>query len=167
MEITNLTGFFEKNSPNITRREFVSRTTKGLSLVFAGSALLSFLQSCSTNSNPVDPILGKTVKIDINQNEFADLQTVGGTIALNSNDVPGLPSNGVLILRKTASDVTVLSRTCTHQGCQVNGFSNGKAYCPCHGSSFSTTGAVLNGPASSPLKSYSAAFDGSIITFNT
>lgn len=44
------------------------------------------------------------------------------------------------------------SAVCTHQGCTV-AYQNGQLLCPCHGSVFdpSRGGAVLNGPATSPL----------------
>jgi cytochrome b6-f complex iron-sulfur subunit len=37
-------------------------------------------------------------------------------------------------------------------------------YCGAHGSAFSTTGAVVNGPANSPLRQYHVAVSGNMIT---
>ena len=56
------------------------------------------------------------------------------------------------IAQPTAGTVVAFSAICTHQGCEVA--PQGKELkCPCHGSAFNAfTGAVLNGPASSPLK---------------
>jgi len=40
---------------------------------------------------------------------------------------------------------------CTHAGCTVD-FQSGVIACPCHGSEFdANTGAVLRGPAATPL----------------
>ncbi len=43
-----------------------------------------------------------------------------------------------------------IKATCTHLGCLVKQVQSGFE-CPCHGSQFATTGAVTNGPATSPL----------------
>ena len=42
---------------------------------------------------------------------------------------------------------------CTHQGCELN-VGGGIYSCPCHGSEFSNTGKVLEGPAQDNLKTY-------------
>jgi len=55
--------------------------------------------------------------------------------------------------RPSSNSVTGHSPICTHMGCTVNA-GGGELNCPCHGSKFNAfTGAVLNGPAASPLPS--------------
>lgn len=47
----------------------------------------------------------------------------------------------------------VRSAVCTHLGCHVNWNTTEQCWdCPCHGSQFAPDGAVLNGPALSPLE---------------
>jgi len=46
----------------------------------------------------------------------------------------------------------VYSAHCTHLGCVINEFKEGKFICPCHGSEYSKDGDVLRGPAYKPLK---------------
>jgi cytochrome b6-f complex iron-sulfur subunit len=55
--------------------------------------------------------------------------------------------------------VSVHSAICTHLGCVVHPAGQ-KLDCPCHGSVFSDTGAVLHGPATLPLPPYPANVQG-------
>lgn len=47
---------------------------------------------------------------------------------------------------------------CTHNGCELN-VGGGIYSCPCHGSEFSTTGRVLEGPADQDLKTFKTETD--------
>ena len=63
-----------------------------------------------------------------------------------------LPDQKVVLTRETGDKVHCFSAVCTHQGCLVSQVAAGKISCPCHGSTFdANTGAVVNGPAPSPL----------------
>ena len=164
-----------KNTINInsikdskTRREFIKDIALGFGYVALGSYTLSFLNSCSSDSNPAYPDNSgdkgsgtSKITIDISKPENQALQTVGGTIAISGNALDG---NGMLIIRTGQSSVVALSRTCTHQGCTVPNFQNGVSTCPCHGSQFNTSGNPVKGPATQPLKKFNAVLSGNIIT---
>ncbi|PRY54931.1 FAD-dependent oxidoreductase [Glycomyces artemisiae] len=57
------------------------------------------------------------------------------------------------VYRDDAGDLHTRSAACTHMGCVV-GFNDAERTweCPCHGSRFDTDGAVLQGPATAPLR---------------
>jgi Rieske Fe-S protein len=64
-------------------------------------------------------------------------------------------SYGVFVLRKSDTDVLVLSNKCTHLACRVNWKDEKQAYvCPCHDATFDMEGNVLGGPPPRPLDKY-------------
>jgi len=66
----------------------------------------------------------------------------------------GLITDGLVLTRSSGDTVKAFSSKCTHLGCTVNRVNSGKIFCPCHGSVFdASTGAVVQGPAGSPLPS--------------
>ena len=73
-------------------------------------------------------------------------------------------NNSVIVAKTTGGSYVALAAACTHQGTALefqsgaNGF-----YCPNHGSRFGTNGAVLNGPASIPLRVYTLVQTGNLL----
>jgi Rieske Fe-S protein len=60
------------------------------------------------------------------------------------------PTGRILLMTQSGGKVTALDSTCTHQGCTVAP-DDAILKCPCHGSEFSLTGAVKQGPATVAL----------------
>ena len=75
-------------------------------------------------------------------------------------------SLGTFLLARTAQDTfSALTAVCTHEGCSVTGFASNQFVCPCHGSRFTTTGSVANGPATRALQQYTTQFANNVLTF--
>lgn len=93
----------------------------------------------------------------------------GSQVLAKLSDVPeggGVISGGVVITRGSGDTVHAFSSSCTHAGCEVNKVDGGKIFCPCHGSVFdANTGAVIQGPAGSPLPSVQVSVEnGDVVT---
>lgn len=72
--------------------------------------------------------------------------------------VAQMPERGALVFReqrlalvREQGQLLAIRLVCTHLGCTVNVAPQGMS-CPCHGSEFTSTGAVVKGPATEPLE---------------
>lgn len=134
------------------RKEFFSKALLGGSMLFFAPAVFN---SCSKTADTIGAT-GNT-SIDLNSADFTALKTVGG-FAYSGN---------VIIFRTSDTSYSAISRICTHQGCTVNYSSSSKRLvCPCHGAQFSSTGSVLQGPASRSLTIYTATVVGTTLTIS-
>ena len=144
----------------MNRREVVHKfLLGGTVLVFVPSVLKSCSKDTTTNpgTNPTNnPPAGTSINLDLSLAENSALKSTG-----NSKIV-----QNILIIN-TGNKIVALSAICTHQGCTVGYHSGaGDIECPCHGSVFSTTGSVINGPASTPLHSYPVSQTGDLLTIS-
>jgi cytochrome b6-f complex iron-sulfur subunit len=92
--------------------------------------------------------------------DFPALSKPGGSV----EGIPGGWGQPLLVMALPDGTFAAVGATCTHLGCTV-GYSaaHNDVECPCHGSIFTTGGAVVQGPASLPLPSYPAASDGTAV----
>lgn len=150
------------------------------SLGMSSAALMAFycmgttLSACSSKGSddpaPSTPVPGTGITgnaelakgainftLSLSDASFSKLKTAGQYVLV-----------GNLIVAKTAAGQYVaLSKTCTHEGTDVQYRSTqNDFYCTSHGSEFSTTGAVEVGPAARPLTQYKTALsaDGNSLT---
>ena len=140
----------------MNRRDFLKNSTKVACACALGTG--SFLiNSCS---NPNDST-GIELDFDLTADEFIPLQIDGGSVATGINEID---SSGLLLLRSGES-VKAFTRRCTHQGVQLNAFSNGVSVCAYgHGAQFDSNGQHISGPGEGALKSYETQLDGNTLT---
>ena len=134
----------------MNRRDLIRNIAAGTATLFI---VPSFVTSCE--DDPEDPNTDPdTLTIDLADNKYSSLTTTGGSHI-----------EGSIIIINTGDQFLALSSVCTHQGCEVSyNHGNSNLPCPCHGSVFNTTGAVLQGPASSPLRKYDVSQEGDTLT---
>jgi len=92
---------------------------------------------------------------------LAELSAVPVGGAVSAKDAAGKP---IIIAQPTAGKAVAFSAICTHKGCPVAP-KGAELHCPCHGSNYNAlTGAVINGPAASPLAPVAVSVkDGKVI----
>jgi cytochrome b6-f complex iron-sulfur subunit len=138
------------------RKDFIEKV--GLSA--ASILIFGCMQGCSksdgpapanptgtTNPNPANKV---DFTINITNSPYTSLNTAGGFYVDRTNNI--------IIARTLTDEFLAVSSLCTHQQVTLEyQASNNRFVCPSppgHGSLFSSTGAVVNGPAASVLKQY-------------
>jgi nitrite reductase/ring-hydroxylating ferredoxin subunit len=125
------------------RREFCAHACQALSLVAVGSVI----QGCSGGSTSPSgstgsalPTLSATVNnrtITLTVDAASPLASVGSSALVNTN-------SGSYLVARTAQDAfSALTAVCTHESCTITNVSGTTFVCPCHGSQFSPSGAVV------------------------
>lgn len=137
------------------RRDFLHDISQATVAICAGSLIAACSKSSDNNVTP--PPGGGSAVITANLN--SELTSVG------SSKISG----NAIVIRTAAGNVAAsfvaLSLICTHQGCTVNYDSAASGFkCPCHGSEYSISGAVTQGPAPTALKKYTVAINNNTLT---
>jgi len=153
----------------ISRRSFCG----GACQVASGVTLATLFTACSgsSSSSPSSPsapgstpsllavstgvFTGTAVRVTVDGTALAD---VGGAMLVQS--IAGV----FLVSRTSASAFTAIEGVCTHEGCTITGADGAIYVCPCHGSRYTHTGQVVNGPAVSSLRQYAATFSAGVVT---
>ncbi|HVM89687.1 MAG TPA: Rieske 2Fe-2S domain-containing protein [Puia sp.] len=147
------------------RRTFLTNIGQVSVLMCAGSIIASCSKSSATPANNGGNNNGNNGG---NNNSFlimADLTT-----ELLSIGSAKINSGGDIIVIRTATgnvsaSFIALTLICTHMGCTVNYDSSSESFkCPCHGSEYNIKGQVTQGPAPSPLKTYSVTITNDQLT---
>ncbi len=135
----------------ISRRRFLRGLPATVAGITAGATLESTTGCAIAASYHVTAVKGR---VAISVSEVQARMGEQDALILRGTDLP----EAVLLLRRP-SGFTALGTTCTHLGCSVRP-GKGQLQCPCHGSSFDLTGAVVRGPAQRPLNRYPVSVSG-------
>jgi Rieske Fe-S protein len=151
---------------SVSRRQFCA----GACQVASCAALATIASACGDGSSPNSPSAPATTlgtlsgqfsgsSVRLNTAGTA-LDTVGGAALVES--IAGV----FLVARTSTSGFGALDAVCTHEGCTINGAAGDIYVCPCHGSRYSRTGQVVNGPAKANLRQYATSFSDGVVTIS-
>ena len=138
----------------MNRKDFLS----AIGISGGGLLLATCMGACAKTGAdapaPAAPPSGLDFTLDMSLPANAALNNPGGYVY----------SNGIIVAKTVAGSIVAVSQVCTHQGTTVEyQKSSNQFYCPNHGANFNTTGAVVNGPATSPLKQYTVTVTGNMV----
>jgi Rieske Fe-S protein len=136
------------------RKEFVRKCGAGcVSLLIAPSILqgcagVKYIQASVQNNELILPM-----------SSFKSVNESGTTyvsFVVAENESLRYP---VCVYRSDDTTYDALWMRCTHQGTELRAYGD-RLQCPAHGSEFTRTGAVQNGPADEPLKTFDVTVEG-------
>ncbi len=132
----------------MTRAEFIRSLGLSSGALMAVYCLGGLTACTKEEPKPTTPDNNKLdLSLDLNSNDYSKLKTNGEFVVLANQPI--------IVARKADGSFVAVSKNCTHQGATLSyQAANDRFNCPLHGSNFSTSGAVVNGPATSPLKQY-------------
>jgi nitrite reductase/ring-hydroxylating ferredoxin subunit len=113
----------------------------------SGSLVASVLEGCA-GSNIIAGTLSNS-NLVVPTSAFADKNSFRSYIVTSHPDL----KYPICVYRFTATEYTALYMRCTHQGAGLQVFGD-RLECPAHGSQFSNTGQVKNGPADTNLRTF-------------
>jgi Rieske Fe-S protein len=156
-------------APLGSRRDFCMAACQALSL----GAIAATLQACGGGGSPNEPSNGgggnvpALPSINATVTNGAATLNVDGT-ALASTGGAAIVTSGLgtmLVVRTDATTISAYTATCTHEQCTINGFTENVFQCPCHGSRFNpANGSVLRGPATQPLRRFTATITNGVVS---
>ncbi|HTE33355.1 MAG TPA: Rieske (2Fe-2S) protein [Chryseolinea sp.] len=133
----------------MNRKEFVVRCGAGCLAMLATPGLLA---SCAGPKYLTAPIEGSFMVVPRTAFEIVadDASKTYRRYVIVENESLEYP---ICLYRKSDDLYQALWMKCTHQGTELHVFGE-KLQCPAHGSEFTSSGAVQNGPAAQPLRTF-------------
>jgi nitrite reductase/ring-hydroxylating ferredoxin subunit len=148
----------------VDRRQFCSQACQIVSIATVGTAFPGCGgSSTGPDTAPLLPVINAGVVsgvVTFTVDASSPLASVGGAALVRA-------TTGNFLVSRTAQEAfAALTAVCTHEGCTVDGFQSPTYVCNCHGSRFSTSGAVVQGPAGSPLRAFTARLSNNVLTIS-
>jgi cytochrome b6-f complex iron-sulfur subunit len=156
-----------------SRREFCAHAISFVTIASLIEGCGGGSSSSSSSGSPTSPggggsgaatmptvngaVSGRTVTVNIDA--ASPLNPVGSAALVQAG------GSSYLVTRIAENSFNALTAICTHEQNLITGFSSGRFVCPAHGSQFSTSGAVANGPAIRALQSFPTQFTNGVLTF--
>jgi cytochrome b6-f complex iron-sulfur subunit len=144
------------NEAGPSRRSFLSKLWIGLGLVALAEAVavvFTFLRSNKSKPRGVDSHA---------------IVTAGAVSIFEANSVTAFIRGRFYLARLEDGGFLALSSKCTHLGCTVPWVGKEMKFaCPCHGSAYDITGAVINPPAPRPLDIYPISIENNVVKVDT
>jgi Rieske Fe-S protein len=154
----------------------MTETSRRTVLACAGTACAAVLTGCSTynsnsgiNTSQGTPSTSAPAASGTGAAAGSGGSGGGAAVLAKTSDVPVgggtiLTDKKIVITQPQSGTFHAFTAVCTHAGCTVGSVSSGTINCPCHGSRFNiNNGAVVNGPAASPLAAISIKVQGTSI----
>lgn len=117
--------------------------------------------SPSSNAPPLPSVSGS-----VNGRSVSVTVDAGSPLAATGSAAIMTTSIGSFLVARVGQDAfNVFTAICTHEACTITGFSNNQFACPCHGSRYTTSGAVASGPAPRSLQQFASQFNNGTLTF--
>src|SRR6185436_18597622 len=129
--------------PDMNRRRFIATC--------ACACAASGVACASLATRPVSAVNG-VVRLDLTAHP--ELAQPFGSVKI----LPDGERDPLVVLALGDNRFSVVSPICTHRGCTVD-VQGQHLVCPCHGSTYDRSGAVLRGPAERPLRRYTVRSD--------
>jgi len=148
----------------VNRRDFCAHTCQVVSL----TTVASLLQACGgspsspSNASALTTLTGTvgTGVVTVPVDAGGPLASVGGAALVRSS------AGSFLVFRAAQDAFNAMTAICTHEQCEVTGIASSTFVCPCHGSQYSSAGAVTKGPATQALRRFTNSFAGTVLTIN-
>jgi cytochrome b6-f complex iron-sulfur subunit len=132
----------------------------------SGATLATFFSACG--GGPTSPsrmasmlgvvagrFAGSGVQVTV---AGSPLDNVGGAVLVES-------TAGVFLISRTGANAFMaVDAICSHESCTITGADSDVYVCPCHGSRYSRTGRVLEGPAKASLRQFATTFADGVVT---
>jgi cytochrome b6-f complex iron-sulfur subunit len=133
----------------ISRRDFIKRSAAGVVIGSAALSSVNISKLIASSKYASYKKSGDDIVIRLSEDRNSSLNTVGGSVLVNDE---------TMLIRTSQTQFTAVNLICRHKGCTVEKEGE-KFVCPCHGSEYTITGKVTQGPAKGDLKVYETIFE--------